>query len=514
MRKRRNIWVLGVAACALLATSCGTDEPNPDPTPTPESYKLTVNSDSGVESVKITADGTEVTDLTRIEEGTELTAVIDLKDDYEISAVTLNGDAVSVSATDGSYVFDMPSKDSTLAVTTSEVAPEVSTITVTNDDTKGTYTLTKGDTAVTDGKVNVGDTVTLTVTPNTGYTVASVTLDGTALTLTDGVYSFTASAATHAVVINYDEVKVNVSLTVYDEPSYDFYENAQLLSGDTDVTDGAEVRVGSELKVVLTASGDRGTFEETEYIKILGKIYLHVGDVVYHGDDENAVVSEDFLTLTFTIKAPEKDADIVLSYNSYRATEDDETAVTVTMAENENLEFYGYSATDKYVNQRFQVGIKRKPGYVITKATLTHSLWKIKVTDRSANGRVYTYVNKETGFELAFDHTNALQRVDGDSHGQVAPLPDFAVFFQQAGHVGLVDHHHVGNLPPAFRGHVGNDFAGYPEIFFALVVHLCRYFPFGTKLRQISREKKSTDPIAFTQNIINFPADNNENDLC
>ena len=95
MRKRRNIWVLGVAACALLATSCGTKEPTPDPTPTPESYKLTVNSDSGVESVKITADGTEVTDLTRIEEGTELTAVIGLKDDYEISAVTLNGDAVS-----------------------------------------------------------------------------------------------------------------------------------------------------------------------------------------------------------------------------------------------------------------------------------------------------------------------------------------------------------------------------------------------------------------------------------
>ena len=50
----------------------------------------------------------------------------------------------------------------------------------------------------------------------------------------------------------------------------------------------------------------------------------------------------------------------------------------------------------------------------ISKATLTHSLWKIKVTDRSANGRVYTYVNKETGFELAFDHTNALQRVSGN----------------------------------------------------------------------------------------------------
>ncbi len=45
----------------------------------------------------------------------------------------------------------------------------------------------------------------------------------------------------------------------------------------------------------------------------------------------------------------------------------------------------------------------------IEKAILTHSLWQIKVTDRSVNGRVYTYVNKETGFELTFDHTNALQ---------------------------------------------------------------------------------------------------------
>ena len=163
-----------------------------------------------------------------------------------------------------------------------------------------------------------------------------------------------------------------MSLTVYDEPSYDFYEDAQLLSSDTDVTDGAEVRVGSELKVVLTVDGERNTFKESEYIKILRHIYLHVGDTVYHGDDENAVVSDDFTTLTFTITAPEADTEIALSYNSYRATEDDETAVIVTMAENENLEFYGYSATDKYVNQRFQVGIKRKPGYVITKAILTY----------------------------------------------------------------------------------------------------------------------------------------------
>ncbi len=41
-------------------------------------------------------------------------------------------------------------------------------------------------------------------------------------------------------------------------------------------------------------------------------------------------------------------------------------------------------------------------------AILTHSLWQIKVTDQSVNGRVFTFVNKETGYELAFDHTDAM----------------------------------------------------------------------------------------------------------
>ena len=59
----------------------------------------------------------------------------------------------------------------------------------------------------------------------------------------------------------------------------------------------------------------------------------------------------------------------------------------------------------------------------ITKATLTHSLWKIKVIDRSANGRVYTYENKETGYLLTFDHTNALQRVKQEDGSYKYEIP-------------------------------------------------------------------------------------------
>lgn len=45
-----------------------------------------------------------------------------------------------------------------------------------------------------------------------------------------------------------------------------------------------------------------------------------------------------------------------------------------------------------------------------TNAVLTHSLWKIKANGRDVNGRTYTFVNKETGFELTYDHYNALTR--------------------------------------------------------------------------------------------------------
>ena len=45
----------------------------------------------------------------------------------------------------------------------------------------------------------------------------------------------------------------------------------------------------------------------------------------------------------------------------------------------------------------------------ITDATLTHTLWQIKTPGREVNGRLFSYVNKETGFELTFDHNNAIK---------------------------------------------------------------------------------------------------------
>ena len=49
-----------------------------------------------------------------------------------------------------------------------------------------------------------------------------------------------------------------------------------------------------------------------------------------------------------------------------------------------------------------------------TDAVLTHSLWQIKSSGRDIDGKTVTFVNKETGFELTYDHYNALTRKGGD----------------------------------------------------------------------------------------------------
>ena len=55
-----------------------------------------------------------------------------------------------------------------------------------------------------------------------------------------------------------------------------------------------------------------------------------------------------------------------------------------------------------------------------TEAVLTHSLWQIKSSGRDIDGKTMTFVNKETGFELTYDHFNALTRKGGDGFQNLA----------------------------------------------------------------------------------------------
>ena len=96
---------------------------------------------------------------------------------------------------------------------------------------KTAYDVTVSD-AITNGTVTadkteatVGDTVTLTVTPNSGYEIDTVMYNGTAITANNGVYAFTMPASNVTVSATFKEVfTVTLSIgTAYTNTITDFY---------------------------------------------------------------------------------------------------------------------------------------------------------------------------------------------------------------------------------------------------------------------------------------------------
>ena len=103
---------------------------------------------------------------------------------YYVKSTELNGTAVSLNS-DNEYVFTIES-DSTFTAEFAEIPPDSYVVTV-NCGEHGTVTPGTAD-------YESGTEVTLTVTPDSGYRVKSVTLDGKAVTLTNGKYTFKVTA--------------------------------------------------------------------------------------------------------------------------------------------------------------------------------------------------------------------------------------------------------------------------------------------------------------------------------
>ena len=126
---------------------------------------------------------------------------------YELATLTYNdGSDHTITPVSGvySYSFTMPAHSVTVSATFSKINYN---ITYTND---GNGSCSGVATA------NYGDNVTVTVTPATGYALATLTYNGTPITPVGGVYSFTmpASAVTvHATFVAYVSVTYAVSPT-------------------------------------------------------------------------------------------------------------------------------------------------------------------------------------------------------------------------------------------------------------------------------------------------------------
>ncbi len=116
--------------------------------------------------------------------GDTVTLTVTADPGYYVKSMELNGTAVSLNS-DNEYVFTIES-DSTFTAEFAEIPPDSYVVTV-NCGEHGT--VTPGTAEYEEGTV-----VMLTVTPDSGYRVKSVTLDGKAVTLTNGKYTFKVTA--------------------------------------------------------------------------------------------------------------------------------------------------------------------------------------------------------------------------------------------------------------------------------------------------------------------------------
>lgn len=136
---------------------------------------LTVNC--GEHGTVTSADGTYAN-------GDTVTLTVAADPGYYVKSTELNGTAVSLNSSN-EYTFTIES-DSTFTAEFAEVPPDACVVTVKCGEHG---TVTPGTAEYEDGTV-----VTLTVAPDSGYRVKSVTLNGNPVKLTDGKYTFTVSA--------------------------------------------------------------------------------------------------------------------------------------------------------------------------------------------------------------------------------------------------------------------------------------------------------------------------------
>lgn len=148
-----------------------------------KTYKVTTGS---------ITNGTIKVNTSTAKVGDKITITVTPKDGYEVDKVTFNGSAVTKNQ-DGTYSFTMPAKD----------------VTVTATINAKTYGISKEIGA--NGKVEVnssaktGETVTIKVTPNSGYKVGKVSVSDAAVSANGNTYTFTMPAKAVKVIVTFEK---------------------------------------------------------------------------------------------------------------------------------------------------------------------------------------------------------------------------------------------------------------------------------------------------------------------
>lgn len=216
-----------------------------------EMHNVSVAIDESVD-YQIAMNGEPVEDLTSIVAGSELTLTINaLPQGKKLVSVTL-GDEPLEANEDGTYTFTV-TDDATLTVTLADIA--YYTVTLPEAVENGTLTVMKGDVALNPGEntqIEEGTTLTITATPDEGYELTSLLINGEEKIdeVSDNTYTIasldddvTVEAAFSEKVLYWQitcMVEGNGTVTIYDE------EGTQYPSGYSQIPSNVDMRLEFE----------------------------------------------------------------------------------------------------------------------------------------------------------------------------------------------------------------------------------------------------------------------------
>lgn len=216
-----------------------------------EMHNVSVAIDESVD-YQIAMNGEPVEDLTSIVAGSKLTLTINaLPQGKKLVSVTL-GDEPLEANEDGTYTFTV-TDDATLTVTLADIA--YYTVTLPETVENGTLSVMNGDVALNPGEntqIEEGTTLTITATPNSGYEILSLQVNGEEKIdeVSDNTYTIasldddvTVEAAFSEKVLYWQitcMVEGNGTVTIYDE------EGTQYPSGYSQIPSNVDMRLEFE----------------------------------------------------------------------------------------------------------------------------------------------------------------------------------------------------------------------------------------------------------------------------
>lgn len=179
--------------------------------------------------------------------GAEIKPTLTLATGYEVKKITVKDGNTDVSEAvrADKAGFIMPDYNVTVDVEFGKIPYKIEF----NPMSYGTVTASKNGNPVSEtNPANYGDTITLTVTPETGFNIKTVKYNDTTITANEGVYSFTMPAFNVTVSAEYEGEPFDV--TTVSDPTIG---GTVSVTGDGVTTnDGTKAKAGTEVTLTVT----------------------------------------------------------------------------------------------------------------------------------------------------------------------------------------------------------------------------------------------------------------------